>query len=213
VIAQCNSAAGAPAKLGIRPVAPGKRATRSRSSSPQTRSRTACLARAASSRLAADAPLTAALLAGGADQAVDELLGQAVAGGLGDPNYPDVGPAPERIGEPVAGLVNGGHHSHIPPQQFHDRRAEGDRGKLHLAQLVDDHHPAGPGVAQRRQRDPLEGRQVHTVSAHPRRTRKIDVGQNLPGSGDGLDHEAFPVPPGPQLARGEPGDRHTRLSQ
>jgi hypothetical protein len=39
------------------------------------------------------------------------------------------------------------------------------------------------------------------------------VGQELPGAGDGLDHEAFPVPPGPQLARGEPGDRHTRLSQ
>jgi hypothetical protein len=39
------------------------------------------------------------------------------------------------------------------------------------------------------------------------------VGQELPGAGDGLDHEAFPVPPGPQLAGGEPGDRHARLLQ
>jgi hypothetical protein len=97
---------------------------------------------------------------------------------LGDPDHPDVRPAPEPIGEPVAGLVNGGHHGHIPPEQIHDRRTEGGRGKLHLAQLVDNHHPAGPGVAQRRQPDPLQGGQVHTVPAHPGRTRKIDVGQN-----------------------------------
>src|SRR5215211_1810825 len=58
------AAAGAPAKLGIRPVAPGKRAARSRSRRAQTRLRIACLARAASSRPGADAPLTAALLAG-----------------------------------------------------------------------------------------------------------------------------------------------------
>jgi hypothetical protein len=124
-----------------------------------------------------------------------------------------IGPALERIGELVAGVVDSGHHGHIPPEQLHHRLTERSGGELHPAQLVDDHHPAGPGVAQRRQRDPLEGGQVHPVPAHPRRTRKIDVGQNLPGSRDGLDHEAFPVPPGPQLARGEPADRHTRLSQ
>jgi hypothetical protein len=53
-----TAAAAAPAKLGIRPVAPGKRATRSRSRRAQTRSRTACLARAASSRSGTDGPLT-----------------------------------------------------------------------------------------------------------------------------------------------------------
>ena len=41
------AAASAPAKLGIRPVAPGKQATCSRSMRAQMRSRTASLARAA----------------------------------------------------------------------------------------------------------------------------------------------------------------------
>src|SRR5215216_3388203 len=70
----------------------------------------------------------------------------------------------------MAGALDGGHHGHIPPQQFHDRRTEGGRGKLHPAQLVDDYHPTGPRLAQRRQRDPLQGGQVHPVPAHPRWT-------------------------------------------
>jgi hypothetical protein len=85
---------------------------------------------------------------GGADQPLHEPLGQGVAGGLGDPNHPDVGPALEGIGELVAGELDGGHHGHIPPEQSHDRRTEGGRGELHLAQLVHDHHPATLGVAQ-----------------------------------------------------------------
>jgi hypothetical protein len=49
----------------------------------------------------------------GADQAIHELLGQGVAGGLGDPYHPDAGAAPEGIGELVTGLVNAGHHGHV----------------------------------------------------------------------------------------------------
>jgi hypothetical protein len=39
------------------------------------------------------------------------------------------------------------------------------------------------------------------------------VGEDFLGSGDGLDQEALPAPTGPQLNRGEPPDRHARLSQ
>jgi hypothetical protein len=106
------AAAGAPAKLGIRPLAPGKRAARLRSRRAQTRSRIACLARAASSGPGAGAR-SLLLPSRGADQAIDELLGQGVAGGLGDPYHPDAGAAPDGIGELVAGLVDGGHHGHV----------------------------------------------------------------------------------------------------
>jgi hypothetical protein len=148
-----------------------------------------------------------------ADQPVPELLGQAVAGRFGDPNHLDVGPTLERIGELVAGEMNSGHHGHIPPKQLQDRRTERSGGELHLAQLVHDHHPAEAGVTQGRQGDPLEGSQIHPIPAHPRRTRKTDVGQDLLGPGDGLDHEPLPAPAGPQLSRGEPADRHASLQQ
>jgi hypothetical protein len=141
------AAAGAPAKLGIHPWAPGKRATRSRSRRDQTRSRTACLALAASSRLRSERTLGALRPPStAADQAVHEPLGQGVAGLVGDPDHPDVRPALERIGEPVAGEGGGGHHGHVPPEQLQDRLTERGGGELHLAQLVHHHDPARPGV-------------------------------------------------------------------
>jgi hypothetical protein len=124
------------------------------------------------------------------------LPGQGVADAFSDPNHPDVRPAFERIGEPMVAEVHGGHHRHIPPEQLRDRFTEGGRGELHLAQLVHDDHSAGPGCAQCRERDPLEGCQVHAVPADPWRARQVDVGEGSPRSGDGLDREALPAPAG-----------------
>ena len=39
------------------------------------------------------------------------------------------------------------------------------------------------------------------------------MGEDFLGSGYGLDQEALPSPTSPQLSRGEPADRHTRLLQ
>jgi hypothetical protein len=96
---------------------------------------------------------------------------------------------------PVAGEVDAGHHGHIPPEQLHDRATEGRGSKLHLAELVHDHYPAFPGCAQRRQCDSLEGRQVHTISAHPGRTRQADVGEDVPAPDAASTMKPSPRPP------------------
>jgi len=71
--------------------------------------------------------------------------------------------------------------------------------------------PPSPG-------SPRAGRATRSKAARstpyrPTRGGQADVGQDLPGPGCGLDHEPLPAPAGPQLAGGEPGDRHVRLLQ
>jgi hypothetical protein len=97
-------------------------------------------------------------------------------------------------------------------EQLSYRISEPLRGELHLAELVDQRHAAGPAL-ERRQRDPLERLEIDAVATHPGRSPQVAVSQRRAVALERLDREAHAASALAELLGRKPRDRHARLAQ
>jgi hypothetical protein len=112
----------------------------------------------------------------------------------------------------VLEYVHGRDHVSLSCKDSLHRLAEGRRGQLHLAELV-DHDECSGQAAQGRDRKPVQGIEVDAVLAYAGRTRQIDVRERRLLTGDGLDGEPDAPAALADLLGGEARDRNVALAQ